>query len=92
MTFPNYAVFELNYLTKTGEKPLRIRQDNTCSGFFKDTDHEKFLKRGTEPKPATIFDRIEKGIEKIEHCKDRFAHARELFRETKIFNEFQLSI
>ena len=26
------------------------------------------------------------------HCKDRFAHARELFRESKILNIFQLNI
>ena len=28
----------------------------------------------------------------IIHCKDRFAHARELFRESKILNVFQLNI
>ena len=65
VTFPNCAVFKLNYLTETGEKSLRIRLDNTCSEFFKHLAYETILKLGTEPLVA-IFDRIKKETEKIE--------------------------
>lgn len=65
VTFPNCAVFKLNYLTETGEKSLRIRLDNTCSEFFKYLAYETILKLGTEPLVA-IFDRIKKETEKIE--------------------------
>ena len=33
-----------------------------------------------------------KHVIRIIHCKDRFAHAEELFRESKILNVFQLNI
>ena len=35
---------------------------------------------------------LQKHAIRIIHCKDRFAHARELFRESKILNVFQLNI
>ena len=55
---------QLNYLTETGEKSLRIRLDNTCSEFFKHLAYETILKLGTELLVA-IFDRIKKETEKI---------------------------
>ena len=54
MIFLNCAVFELNYLTETGEKPLRIKLDNTCSEFLKDLGHKTFLKLSTEPTLAGL--------------------------------------
>ena len=35
---------------------------------------------------------LQKHAIRIIYCKDRFAHARELFRESKILNVFQLNI
>ena len=35
---------------------------------------------------------LQKHAIRILNCKDRFAHARELFRESKTLNVFQLSI
>ena len=35
---------------------------------------------------------MQKHAIRITHCKDRFSHAKELFRESKILNVFQLNI
>ena len=35
---------------------------------------------------------LQKHVNRIIHCKDRFAHARTLFWESKIFNVFHLNI
>lgn len=61
MTFPDCAVFKLTYFIETGEKLLRIRPDDNCS-----SDYKMFLKLGTEPMLATIFDKIKEKIEKTE--------------------------
>ena len=48
--------------------------------------------RSTKRTNLKKINSLQKHAIRIRHCKDRFAHARELFRENKILNVFQLNI
>ena len=64
--YENCAVFELSYLTETGQKRLRIKLSNTLGEFFKDLGFNKNLKLDAEPKLMKIFKGIKKEMERME--------------------------
>ena len=55
-------------------------------------NHGNIAWGSTNKTNLTKINSLQKHAIRIIHCKDRFAHARELFRESKILNVFQLNI
>ena len=53
-------------MAETGEKPLRIHQNNACGEFSK-LGTEIFLKKGTEPTIVAIFNKIKETYAAINH-------------------------
>ena len=62
MTFQNFVVFELSYLTETGEKLPRVRLENTYAEFFQGLCNETFLTLSAKPALGAIFNTIKKSI------------------------------
>ena len=84
-----HFTINLNYLSETGEKLLRIRVENTCGKIFKHLACKTILKLGTELMLAAIFDRIKKETEKIQQSVHNLYLA---FNLVKVWNEEKLLI
>ena len=87
VTFPNCVVLELSYLTETGDKPLKVRLESTCSEFFKGLCKETFWKLDAERTLHAFVNRIKRKIDKIE-AETRNPYL--TFNQVKVLNKERL--